>query len=162
MFEVLVQQIPNVGRIHVALDLGCRTLDRSRGFRTDFCRRWRGLQFRKHLGARIAARLDEKFMFLRSRTSSVSARSNPRSTCGPVFIEVQKQVEAACVQLTATMKMLSRRLGINRIPVAIALQNPVLNGDGGKLARPNSQKSSAWRRRWVVQNAQSPALLFSS
>ena len=40
---------------------------------------------------------------------SVSARSKPASTFGPVFIEAQKQVPPAWPQFTATMKTPSRR-----------------------------------------------------
>ena len=41
--------------------------------------------------------------------SSVSARSNPRTAFGPVFMLVQKHVAAAVPQFTAMMKAGSRR-----------------------------------------------------
>lgn len=41
--------------------------------------------------------------------NSVSARSCPPRTAGPVFIALQKQVSAATAQLTATSRTASRR-----------------------------------------------------
>ena len=110
MARVALQQLLEAVGLQVTAHLACCA-------RHDRCRRCnvvRPLAERcgnslKNFRARLAADLDQE-SWLSPSISSVSARSNPDSAFGPVFIETQKQVPPACPQFTATMKALRRRI----------------------------------------------------
>ena len=72
MIEVRVEQVPNAGRVHAALNLGSGALHRRFCLLTDRLERPRmasgsDAKFRQHLSARVAACLDNKLMPARRR-----------------------------------------------------------------------------------------------
>ena len=76
---------------------------------------------------------------------------------GPVFIDVQKQVQRACVQLTAIIKAWRAAGRINRIDIAAFEKYPILHLDRGDLAGPNAEEG--YRRLRLSRLGKLPTLL---
>ena len=77
---------------------------------------------------------------------SVSARSKPVVQRGPVPIDVQKQVAAACVQLTAINERRGTAGRIDGIDVRSVAKDTILHLDGGQFAGPHAEKGITRRR----------------
>jgi hypothetical protein len=75
-------------------------------------------------------------------------------------MEVQKQVGAASLQLTATMKILSRACGIERVSIARALQDAILHGDGAQFGGSYTQEGPPGLSRFIVQDSKGLAVVF--
>ncbi len=104
MFQLREEQIAEVGRLHVASDLVDRALPGG------FCRWLSSAEATRPLSlARTFAPRSVPTSTMKASGSSVRAKSKPWRHRGPVFMDVQKQVLAACVQFTAIRKAPSRR-----------------------------------------------------
>ena len=101
----------------------------------------------EHLGRRARSRPRRRSSGARSSSTSVSARSKPRSATGPVFIDTQKQVPPAWPHCTATTNTSSAPGAIGRVGMRAAEQHAVEDPHRVQLARAGAEERVARRRR---------------
>src|SRR5450631_742700 len=152
MIEVGVEQVSNAGGVHTPLNLRGGALDCGFRFLTHRfgCHGWG--QFRQHLSARVATGLDYKFMLARPnqfRQSQIEGPSRARSGAHGGAKTSWRRLRAIHRDDEDALSA----CGIDRVSIAIALQDAILYGNGGEFAGPNAEERPPGRSRFMIQDA---------